>query len=176
MLTLVVFRTFSQHHAQSRQQQPASTNCICVQATFLAVPLHRLVYTRKNFIKSCQIFSAFADEVHPGTDRINRSVAPNQVAKYKLDFSLRGLSVGFTKTDLKPLNNNLQRIESQFCRVIVKKEVWMNSSKLIKNHFSWKSTGKVFPNAPVRMGTFSSRITMRKMFDAERKDLTVNTL
>ena len=50
---------------------------------------------------------------------------------------------------------------------------------MIKNHFSWKSTGKVFPKAPVRnsiaIGVFT-RITIRKTFDAERKELTVNIL
>ena len=34
------------------------------------------------------------------------------------NFSLRDSSVAFTNTDLKPLNNNLQRIEHQFCGVI----------------------------------------------------------
>ena len=37
-------------------------------------------------------------------------------------FSLRGKSVVFTNTDLKPLNNNLQRIKLQFSRVITYKE------------------------------------------------------
>ena len=116
-------------------------------------------------------------EVHPGSDRTSRSVGRNQVPRQKPDFSLGNLSVIFTKTDLKPLNNNPQRIKCQFCRVITEKVVCRKCSKSIKYHFSWKSMGKVFRKAPlVRNGRLSSRITMRKMFDAERKELTVNIL
>ena len=91
-------------------------------------------------------------------------------------FSQRRLSVAFTITDLKPFNNSLQRIEHQFCRVKIEKAVQRKCSKSIKNCFSWKSTRKVFPKAPFQNGRLSSRMTMRKMFDAKRKELTVNIL
>ena len=47
----------------------------------------------------------------------------------------------------------------------------------MKNQFSWKSTGKVVPKDPVptdrvRKWGRSYRMTIRKMFDAERKELT----
>ena len=86
-------------------------------------------------------------------------------------FSLRGLSVAFTNTDLKPLNNNLQRINYQFFRVMMEKAVRRNCSKLVENHFSWKSTGKVFPKAPVRnsIPIVSNRIAMRKVINAEKR-------
>jgi hypothetical protein len=45
----------------------------------------------------------------------------------------------------------------------------------MKNHFSWKSTGKMFPQA-LTWGEEgyggSNRIRIRMMFDAERKELT----
>ena len=55
--------------------------------------------------------------------------------------------------------------------------------EMMKDHFSWQSTGKVFPKAPVwrekvspvAIGV-SNIITLRKMYDAERKELTVNIL
>ena len=60
------------------------------------------------------------EEVHPGSNRTYRSesVARDQVPRHKSNFSSRGLSVAFTNTDLKPLNNNLQCIKIQFCGVI----------------------------------------------------------
>ena len=53
------------------------------------------------------------EEVHPGSDRISRSVGQNQVPRANQIVSLRRfkMSVAFPKTDLKPLNNNLQRIK-----------------------------------------------------------------
>ena len=46
------------------------------------------------------------EEVHPGSGR-SESVARNQIPwSTNRIFSLRGLSVAFTNTDLKPLNNN----------------------------------------------------------------------
>ena len=58
-------------------------------------------------------------EVHPGSDRTNRSVAQNEAPRTNRVVSLRGfkLPVAFPKTDLKPLNDNLQHIKHQFCRV-----------------------------------------------------------
>jgi hypothetical protein len=91
------------------------------------------------------------------------------------------LSVAVTNTDLKPLYNNCQRIKHQFRGVNAYKAIWTNRSEYIENHFSWKSTGKVFPKGPVRSDKAtvkikrggSNRITIsRKMFNAERKKLT----
>ena len=46
-----------------------------------------------------------------------------------------------------------------------------------KNQFTWKSMGKVFPKAPVGNATDNpNRITIRKMFDAGRKEPTVKIL
>ena len=59
------------------------------------------------------------EEVHPGSDCTSRLVAWNQVPRHKLDFSLKGLSVAFISTDLKPLNNNFQRIKLHFLGVII---------------------------------------------------------
>ena len=65
------------------------------------------------------------EEVHPGSDRTrartSHSVARNQIPIYKSNFSPNDLSVAFTKTDLKPLHNNLQCIKHQLCGVITDK-------------------------------------------------------
>ena len=68
--------------------------------------------------------------VHPGSDRTSRSVARNQDPRHKSYFLVWGsLSVAYTNTDLKPLDNNLQRIEHQFSREIRYKVFWTNWSK-----------------------------------------------
>ena len=56
--------------------------------------------------------------VHPGSDCTSRSVARNQVPRHRLDFQSGGLSVALNNTDLKPLNNNFQRIKLHFSGVI----------------------------------------------------------
>ena len=49
----------------------------------------------------------------------------------------------------------------------------------MKDRFSWKSKGKVFPIAPVRLEKKfggSNRIKIRKMFDAEREKKVTDKL
>ena len=55
------------------------------------------------------------EDVHRGNDHTSRSGAWNQVPRNKLKFYLRGLSVEYSDTDLKPLNYNLQCIRNRFC-------------------------------------------------------------
>ena len=52
--------------------------------------------------------------------QISRSLGTKSLNKDRI-FSLRGWSVAFDNTDLKPLNNYLQHIKHQFCGVIMYK-------------------------------------------------------
>ena len=91
-------------------------------------------------------------------------------------FNLKGMPVAVINTDLKPIKNNLQRIRHWFFGVNAYKAIWRNRSEKMKNHFSWKSIGKVSPKGPDRRDRTtvkikrggSNKITIRKMFDAER--------
>ena len=79
----------------------------------------------------------------------------------------------FTNTDLKPLNNYLQHIRQQFCggmhpQGVLKELIGVDK----KIRFSWKSTGKLFPKAPVRIEKVMSKVgrchrKIREMFDVE---------
>ena len=62
--------------------------------------------------------------------------------------SLRGLSIAFSYTDLKPLSNYFQHVKNQSCGVTTCNVFFWNWLKLRKNHFSWKRIGEVFPKAP----------------------------
>ena len=55
----------------------------------------------------------------------------------------------------------------------------------MKNHFGWKSTGKMFPKAPVQIEgarakardvVISNRIAIKKMFDEQGKSSLINCL
>ena len=92
------------------------------------------------------------------------------------NFKLKGLPVAVINTDLKPIKNNLQRIRHWFFGVNAYKAIWRNRSEKMKNHFGWKSIGKVSPKGPDRRDRTtvkikrggSNKITIRKMFDVER--------
>ena len=119
------------------------------------------------------------DEVYyVGSDRTSRSAAGNQVPRTNRIVSLMGfkLSIAFPKTDLKPLNNNIQYIKQQFW-IGRYTGFWKNWFEWIKNIFSWKSTGEVIHKAPILFAAMRNLegpniITIRKIFDEERRELT----
>ena len=45
--------------------------------------------------------------------QVARSLGTKSLVDTNENFNLRGLSIAFTKTDLKPFNNNLQRIRQR---------------------------------------------------------------
>ena len=116
----------------------------------------------------CYVVQVLCYEVQVGRYCTRRSVARNQVPRTNRIVSLRGfkLSIAFPKTDLKPLNNNLQHIKLQF-------RIQRHSDQRFKNIFSWKSMGEVIHKGATRILVRANIITIRKIFDEERRELTL---